>query len=90
VALSGVVVATGVAMLVIGLLCFVVAVGFWRLSAWAWWLGMMTVVLNAGITIRVAGHTPPGTDIATFGYLAVHIAIFGYLLTPGVRSAFRP
>ncbi len=77
----------GVIFLVLGVLDIVVGIGFFRLSPWAWMLGIILqgvglVLAIAEIALRYA--TLNGNILG----MIVNAAILVYLLTPGVRQAF--
>jgi len=89
-AFAGAFAVIGVIVLLFGLLYVVFAIGAWRLSGWAWWLGLIGSVLFilGGISsysnANAAGTSTGGAIVS----LVIAIVIFVYLLTPGVRRAF--
>jgi hypothetical protein len=68
----------GLVFVVIGLLEFGVAYGFWTGASWAWWLGMIVAVLNilSIVTFDVIG-------------LIVGLIILYYLTRPHVKVWFK-
>lgn len=78
---------TGLIMLIGPLLHLIVAYGALNLRRWAWWLGIIATgvdVLGAALNVwngagLIAAAIPVGFSLI----------VFVYLLTPGVRQAFR-
>jgi len=73
--LSGV--ASGVAIVILGLITMGVAVGIWRLRMWAWWV--MVILMLANIAFAAVAQNWLG--------LVLPVIIFLYLLA--VRGSFR-
>lgn len=84
----------GVPVLVIALLMYIapllhffVAYGAFNLRPWAWWLGFLAVGLDVlGVVLNLWNG---GGAVAAAGPALFSILVFIYLLTPGVRRAFR-
>ncbi|MFM8321757.1 MAG: hypothetical protein ACKOC5_12660 [Chloroflexota bacterium] len=84
---GGVAILIGLLMSIGAVLHLVVAFGALNLRPWAWWLGMVAtgfdvlgVIVNLWNGIGAAAAVVPA---------AFSILVFIYLLTPGVRNAFR-
>lgn len=76
----------GIALLVVGVLDIVLGVGFWRLSPWAWTLGIALQILGLIIAgVYVSQGSPISGQILG---IAINLAVLIYLFTPGVRKAF--
>jgi uncharacterized membrane protein (DUF2068 family) len=77
----------GVLLIVGPVLHFAVAVGAWYLKKWAWWLGVIATGVDVlGAVLNIWNGT--GLVQAVFS-VAFSLLVFIYLLTPGVRKAFR-
>jgi uncharacterized membrane protein (DUF2068 family) len=76
----------GIVLLVVGVLDIVLGVGFWRLSPWAWTLGIALQIVG----LVIAGvYVAQGSSIANQAVgIAINLAVLIYLFTPGVRKAF--
>ena len=75
-------------LLIIGPLAqLLFAYGAFKLLPWAWWLGIISCVISfLGAGFNIIG----GADIGpTLGTVILPAIIFVYMLTPGVRWAFR-
>jgi uncharacterized membrane protein (DUF2068 family) len=89
--IGGALAVVGVIILLLGLLYLVFAVGAWKLKGWAWWLGVIGSVLFILLGIlsysgaSSTGDSPTGAIV----FIVISVLIFLYLLTPGVRRAFR-
>ena len=82
-------VVVGVAYGVLGIAQLVVAWALWALKRWAWWL---TIVLQGYSVVQavaaMAFTEVTSVDTAVFSSLAFSLAVLGYFLTKGVRTAF--
>jgi hypothetical protein len=77
----------GLVMLIGPLLHLIVAIGALSLRRWAWWLGLIATgvdVLGAALNIWNGAGL-----IAAILPVGFSLLVFVYLLTPGVRQAFR-
>jgi hypothetical protein len=84
---GGPLIVLGVIFLVLGVLDIVVGIGFFRLSPWAWMLGI--ILQGAGLVLAIAEialkyATLNGEILG----MIISAGILVYLLTPGVRQAF--
>ncbi len=77
----------GVVTLVLAVIQFIVALGLWRLAKWAWSVAVIVVVLRvaAEIWALVAGAGLAAVIVS----LVINVIILLYLMSGGVRSAFR-
>ena len=84
---AGALYALGVIFLVLGVLDIVVGIGFFRLSPWAWMLGI--ILQGVGLVLAIAEialkYSSLNSEILG---MIVSAGILVYLLTPGVRQAF--
>lgn len=79
---------SGTLGIITAVLHLIVAYGLWTLKRWAWILAVVALAVNVitGITGMFSGGF--WALCCGFAGLLVPLAIFVYLLTPGVRSAF--
>jgi uncharacterized membrane protein (DUF2068 family) len=81
--------AIGIIYVVFGTAQLLVAWALWNLRRWAWWL---TIVLQGVNVVQALGAMAftevTNVDVAVFTSLAFSLAIIGYFLTKGVRTAF--
>lgn len=78
---------TGLLMLIGPLLHLIVAFGALNLRRWAWWLGIIATGVDVlGAALNVWNGAGLIAAIIPVGFSLI---VFIYLLTPGVREAFR-
>ena len=89
-ALGGLVAVIGLVALVMGILYFALAYGFWNLKPWAWTLGIALAAIS--IVLAVLGILgDSSTLISQIISIAISGAIIYYLWQPHVKAAFgRP
>ena len=72
--------------LLLAIIYFLVAAGFWGVRAWAWMFGILisgwTLIWSS---LLVLGNS---TIEAQFVPMVLSLFVLGYLLYPGVRNAF--
>jgi hypothetical protein len=77
----------GLLMLIGPLLHLIVAYGALNLRQWAWWLGVIATGVDvAGAALNLWNGVGLLQAIVPVGFSLI---VFVYLLTPGVRQAFR-
>jgi uncharacterized membrane protein (DUF2068 family) len=76
------------AALALGVVYFLVAFGLWDMHRWAYWLTLGISILHVAgsvVGVLVGGPTPAMAVAASI----VPAILIVYMLTPGVRRAFR-
>lgn len=76
------------AALALGVVYFLVAFGLWDMHRWAYWLTLGISVLHVAGSIVAAMLGGPTWAMAAAASL-VPVILVVYMLTPGVRRAFR-
>ncbi len=76
----------GLMVMIVGLLQVIFGIGLWRLSGWAWIVGVIiqSVTLSAAVLGLFTGAAIPASLLT----IAISGSILAFLLTPHVRKAF--
>jgi hypothetical protein len=78
--------AKGGVLVVLALLFLVFVVGAWRMSNWAWWVGLLASVLNTLYVVRAL--LGGGSIVIGLFVLIIPLIIIWYLLSPTGKQIF--
>ena len=77
---------TGVTVMIAGLIQIIFGIGVWKLSGWAWILGV--IIQSLSFTGAALGMLTGAAIPASLVTMAISGAMLAFLLTPHVRKAF--
>lgn len=77
---------TGITVMIVGLVQIIFGIGVWKLSAWAWILGV--IIQSLSFATAALGMLTGAAIPASLVTMAISGAMLAFLLTPRVRKAF--